>query len=158
MATVRVSRDINAPVEEVFDLFTDIERGADRVKAIKKVEMMTFGPLRLGSKWNETREVLGRLDDAQMEITAYEQNRSYTITHHKGGVRIDTAFSFEPIPAGTRVNVEFALNPHGLPPALLAPLEWAMAGKVQEVLAGDLQDLKTSVERICGFDPLGGLA
>jgi uncharacterized protein YndB with AHSA1/START domain len=158
MATVRVSRDINAPIAEVFDLFTDIERGADRVSGIKKVEMMTFGPLRLGSKWNETREVLGRIDDAQMEITAFEQNKTYTITHHKGGVRIDTTFTFESVPAGTRVSVEFGVNPHGLPPALLAPLEWAMAGKVKEVLGQDLQDLKTSVERICGYDPLGGLA
>ena len=148
MATIKVSREIAAPVEDVFALFTDIEHGSEHVSSIKKVEMMTFGPLHLGSKWNETREVIGRLDDAQMEITAFEQNKSYTITHHKAGVRIDTTFIFESISAGTRVSVEFGLNPQGLPPALLAPLEWAMAGKVKGVLSHDLADLKGSIERV----------
>jgi uncharacterized protein YndB with AHSA1/START domain len=148
MATITVSRDIAAPVDRVFAMFTDIEHGHEHVSGIKKVEMMTFGPLRLGSKWSETREVMGRLDDAEMEITAYEHNKAYTITHHKGGVRIDTAFTFEPVATGTRVSVEFALNPQGLPPALLSPLEWAIAGKVRDVLSGDLMDLKQSVERV----------
>ncbi len=148
MATIRVSREIAAPVDKVFAMFTDIENGSRNVKSIKKVEMMTFGPLRLGSKWSETREVLGREDDAEMEITAFEQNKSYTITHHKGGVRIDTIFTFEPAATGTQVGVEFALNPHGLPPALLSPLEWAIAGKVRDVLDQDLIDLKASVEKV----------
>ena len=147
MATIKVSRDIAAPVEDVFALFTDIEHGAAHVSGIKGVEMMTFGEFRLGTKWGETREVLGRLDDAVMEITAFERNRSYTITHHKAGVRVDTVFTFEPAPAGTRVSIEFALNPQGLPLALLSPLEWAIAGKVREVLAHDLLDLKNSIEK-----------
>ena len=155
MATVRVSRDIAAPVDAVFAMFTDIEAGAKHVSGIKKVEMMSIGPLHLGSKWNETREVLGRIDDAEMEITAFEHNRTYTITHRKAGVRIDTVFTFEPVNFGTRVSVEFALNPQGLPPALLAPLEWAMAGKVRDVLSQDLLDLKESVEKVCPWDPLG---
>ena len=76
MATIKVSREIAAPVEDVFALFTDIEHGSAHVSGIKGVEMMTFGEFRLGTKWGETREVLGRLDDAVMEITAFERNRS----------------------------------------------------------------------------------
>ena len=148
MATIKVSRDIAAPVDTVFAMFTDIEHGFEHVSGIKGVEMLTFGELRLGTKWRETRELLGRLDDAEMEITAFERNRSYTITHHKAGVRVDTVFTFEPVPAGTLVSIEFALNPHGLPLALLSPLEWAMAGKVRDVLGHDLLDLKNSIERI----------
>jgi hypothetical protein len=83
-----------------------------------------------------------------MEVTAFETNRTYTITHHKGGVRIDTVFAFERIPGGTRVSIEFALNDQGLPPGLLSPLEWAIAGKVREVLSHDLTDLMASVERV----------
>ena len=123
MSTIKVSREIGAPIERVFEMFTDIEHGQEHVSGIKKVEMMTFGPLRLGSKWSETREVMGRLDDAEMEITAFERDKTYTITHHKGGVRVDTTFTFEPVGAGTRVSVEFALNPQGLPPALLSPVK-----------------------------------
>jgi uncharacterized protein YndB with AHSA1/START domain len=148
MDTIKVSRDIAAPVETVFALFTDLEHGPGRVSNIKGVQMMTFGDFRLGTKWRETREILGRTDDAEMEITAFERNRSYTVTHHKAGVRIDTEFTFEPTATGTRVTIEFALNPQGLPPALLSPLEWAIAGKVRGVLSTDLLDLKNSIERV----------
>jgi uncharacterized protein YndB with AHSA1/START domain len=148
MATVKVSNEIKAPVDRVFAMFTDIENGSKHVSGIKGVEMMTFGPFRLGTKWRETREVLGTLDEAEMEVTAFEQNATYTITHHKAGVRIDTVFTFEPTPVGSRVSIEFGLNPQGLPPALLAPLEWAIAGRVKDVLSSDLLDLKQSAERL----------
>lgn len=150
MATVSVSRDIDAPVEAAFKLCTDIERGAEHVSGIKKIEMLSVGPLHLGSRWIEHREVLGRVDDAEMEITAFEPNKSYTITHRKAGVRIDTVFTFEPLGAGTRLTIQFGLNPQGLPPALLSPLEWAMAGRVREALSNDLADLKATIERVAG--------
>lgn len=148
MPKLRVSSDIAAPVEDVFNLFTDIEHAAEHVSAIKEIKMMSTGPLNLGTRWVETRDVLGRIDDAQMEITSFERNRTYTVTHHKAGVRIDTVFSFEPTPAGTSVSIEFELNSQGLPPGLLSPLEWAVGGKVRHALSDDLDDLKRSVEQV----------
>jgi carbon monoxide dehydrogenase subunit G len=155
MPKVTISTEVKAPVERVFDLFTDIEHAADRVSGIKKIDVMSPGPFHLGYRWTETREVMGRLDDATMEISSFERNRSYTVTHHKGailgsGVRIDTKFTFEPVPAGTKVSVEFELHPEGLPPGLLLPLEWAIGGKVRHVLSDDLDDLKASIEKITG--------
>jgi uncharacterized protein YndB with AHSA1/START domain len=146
MTTVKVTKDIEAPVSQVFGQFTDIEHGPSHVSAIKKVEMLTPGDVGLGTRWRETRDVLGRRDDAEMEITAYERNRMYTITHHKAGLRIDTSFWFEPAGTGTRVSVEFDLGVGGVPPGFLAPLGWAIEGKVAEVLNHDLADLKHSVE------------
>jgi hypothetical protein len=85
---------------------------------------------------------MGRLDTAEMEITAFERNRMYTITHHKASVRIDTTFWFEPAGKGTKVTVEFDLDSSGLPPGLLAPLGWAISGRVEKVLNDDILDLK----------------
>ena len=87
---------------------------------------------------------MGRLDTAEMEITAFERNRMYTITHRKAGVRIDTTFWFEPSGERTKVTVEFDLDSAGLPPGFLPPLGWAIAGKVENVLNRDLADLKRS--------------
>ncbi len=90
-------------------------------------------PRQLGTRWVETREVFGRLDDAQMEITSFEHNRTYTVPHHEGGVRIDTVFTLDPVPAGTKVSIEFELNSQGLAPGLLSPLEWAANPAYEEV-------------------------
>ena len=145
MPTVAVSNEIAAPLERVFQLFSDIEHGPAHVSGIKKLAMMTPGHIHVGTRWLETREVMGRPDTVEMEITAFERNRMYTITHHKAGVRIDTTFWFEPSGDRTKVTVEFDLDSSSLPPALLAPLGWAIAGKVEKVLSHDLADLKRSV-------------
>jgi uncharacterized protein YndB with AHSA1/START domain len=146
MTTVTVATQIAAPVARVFEVFTDVEHCAERVSNIREVEILTTGGFSLGTRWLETREVMGHLDSAEMEVTAFEQNRAYTITHHKAGTRMDTVFSFEPFEDGTKVRIEFVLDSHGLPPGLLAPLGWAVAGKVRDVISRDLSDLKESME------------
>jgi len=128
-------------------VFTDLEHGAQRVSNIQQIEVLTARGFELGTRWLETREVLGQLDSAEMEVTAFERNRTYTITHHKAGTRIDTVFTFQPVDDGTKVRIEFALDSHGLPPGLMAPLGWAVAGKVRDVLSRDLADLKESMEK-----------
>jgi uncharacterized protein YndB with AHSA1/START domain len=146
MATIRVSNFIAAPVERVFQLFTDIEHGPAHVSDIKNIEMLTPGPVRLGTRWRETRDLVGVKDSAEMEITSFERNHTYTITHHKAGVQMATTFWFEAVSGGTNVSIEFELESGGVPPGLLAPLGWAIEGKVKQVLSHDLSDLKHAVE------------
>jgi uncharacterized protein YndB with AHSA1/START domain len=147
MTTVTVATTVAAPVERVFEVFTDLEHNAGRVSNIKEIEILTTGGFELGARWLETREVLTQFDSAEMEVTAFERNRTYTITHHKAGTRIDTVFTFEPVDGGTRARIEFSLDSHGLPPGMLAPLGWAIAGTVRDVISHDLADLKESLEK-----------
>lgn len=147
MTTVTVTSRIAAPIDEVFELFTDVQHAPAHVSGIEKIEMLTPGRLRLGTRWRETRHVLGRDDSAEMEVTSYERNRTYTITHHKSGVRIDTLFWFEPDGDNTKVTVEFELDTAWMPPAVLTPLGRAVANRVREVLDHDLADLRSSIER-----------
>ena len=146
MTTVTVTDNLAAPIDEVFAAFTDLEQTARRVSGIKGVQILTNGEFRLGTRWRETREVMGRLDDADMEVTAFDKGRGYTITHHKAGVKVDTVFTFAPAGDGTAVSITFALENQGLPPGLLTPVSWAIAGKVKEALSRDLNDMKKSVE------------
>jgi uncharacterized protein YndB with AHSA1/START domain len=147
MTTVTVNTQVAAPVERVFEVFTDLEHCAEHVTNIREIKVLTTKGFGLGTRWLETREVLGQLDSAEMEITAFERNRTYTITHHKAGTRIDAVFTFQPFEGSTQVRIEFGVESHGLPPGLLAPLAWATAGKVRDVISGDLADLKESLEK-----------
>jgi len=146
MASITVSNQIAVPLHRVFEFFTDVQSAPPHVSGIRKIEMMTPGAFGLGARWLETREVLGVTDSAEMEVTSFERDKTYTITHHKGGARIDTVFSFDPVGDSTKVTVEFELQSDGLPPGFLAPLNWAIAGRVRDVLGHDLTDLKTSLE------------
>lgn len=147
MTTVTVTSHIDALLDRTFAMFTDIEHAAEHVSGIKEVQMLTPGAFGLGTRWLETREVLGRLDSAEMEVTAFEKDKTYTITHYKAGAKVDTVFTFQAAGTGTKVAIEFALENQGLPPGLLTPVSWAIAGKVREVLGHDLDDMKRSVEK-----------
>ena len=147
MTTVTVATVVAAPVERVFEAFTDVEHSAGRVSNIQKIEMLTVGGVKLGSRWLETRQVLGRSDSAEMEVTAFERNRTYTITHKKAGARIEAVFTFAPEGEGTRVQIEFILRSHGLPPGALSPVRAAIANKVRDVIGHDLEDLKAFIEQ-----------
>jgi hypothetical protein len=147
MTTVTVATVVAAPVERVFDVFTDIEHGAERVSNIARIEMLTVGAVKLGTRWRETRWIPSALDSAEMEVTAFERNRTYTITHEKAGARIDAVFNFQPVAKGTHVEVEFGFASHGLPPGTLAPVAWVIADRVRDVIATDLEDLKASLEQ-----------
>ena len=81
-----------------------------------------------------------------MEITSFERNRTYTISHRKAGVQMAATFWFEPVDEGTKVSIEFELERGGLPPGFLAPLGWAIEGKVKQMLGHDLADLKHAIE------------
>ena len=146
MTTVTVQTEIAAPIARVFEVFTDLEQHSARPSNIRNIELLTVGPFKLGSRWTETRGVLGQQDSAEMEVTAFERNRSYTITHHKAGARIDAVFTFEPVADHTNVRVEFSLEGHGLPPGVLAPVRWAIASKVRDVIGQDLADLQEFIE------------
>ena len=146
MTPMTVTDILAAPVDDVFKAFTDLEHQAGRVSGIRGIEVLTTGGFRLGTRWRETREVLGRVDDAEMEVTQYEQNKGYTITHEKAGVRIDTVFAFAPAGDGTSVSITFSLENQGLPPGLLTPVTWARACKVKDALGKDLTDMKKSIE------------
>jgi len=144
--TVSVSSRIDAPIRRVFEMFTDLEHAAKHVSGILNIELLSPGPFGLGTRWRESRQIVGRVDAAEMEVTAFERYRTYTISHQKAGVRIATVFSFEPDGGGTQVTTEFALDGAGLPPGFLTPLNWAIAGKVRRVLNQDLADLKNWLE------------
>lgn len=146
LTRVLVSVWINAPLARVFDLFTDVEHASEHVSAIAAVEMLSVGPFGLGARWRESRRILRRLDTAEMEVTSFERYRTYTISHHKGGIGIETVFAFEAAGDCTHVTIEFGLDGGGLPPGFLTPLSWAIAGKVRRLLEHDLTDLKRHLE------------
>ena len=146
MVTVTVANKIAAPVDRVFALFTDLDHCAGLVTGIKKIEVLTAGPFGLRTRWLETREVLGREVTEELEVTAFELNRSYTVTNDVHGARMDTHFTFEPAGGGTDVNIVFTLAPQTFLSMLVSPLGWTMAGKVRKALQDEVMDYKRFAE------------
>ncbi len=148
MVTVTVSNRIDAPLNKVFALFSDLEHCCELVDGIKKCDVLTTGPFGLRTRWLETREVLGRDVTQELEVTAFEHNHSYTVTNDQHGARVDTQFVFEPDGDGTRVNIVFKLEPQSLSSMLISPLGWMVAGKVRKALEDEVLDYKRFAEKV----------
>jgi uncharacterized protein YndB with AHSA1/START domain len=53
---------IRAPLERVYALSTDIDRAREWLPSEVLTEKLTDGPLRVGTRYRETRPIRGRLD------------------------------------------------------------------------------------------------
>jgi carbon monoxide dehydrogenase subunit G len=146
MTTVTVTSLVAAPVEHVFDVFTDLDHIGERVTGITQVEPLTAGDFNLHTRWRETRQVGGREVVEEWKVTAFEKDEGYTISDDTHRARAETRFAFQPENGGTRVTIEFTLDTRALTARLMAPLGWAMSGRIREAIAEELEELKTAAE------------
>ena len=87
-------RIVSRPVPEVFARFTDLSTAAERIKGIEELEVLTEGPIRVGTRFRETRIMFRRPATEEMEITAFEKDEMYTISCDSCGCHYETVFRF----------------------------------------------------------------
>lgn len=138
---IAVTRQINAPIERVFDVFTDLPRAAERIRGIESVEVLTDGPFAVGTRWKETRKMMGKLATETMWVTAVEPSRSYTAEAASCGTHYTSTYTFEAFDGGTRVMMSFMSRPTTLLGKLMSPLGVLMSGAIRKMLVKDMDDL-----------------
>ena len=136
-----VTIHLDRPVEQVFAFLADTGKVSTWQSSLIKLEPLTEGPLRLGSRFREIRR-LGRKDtEIQGQVTAFEPNkRLETKTTTKPEVTI--SFSFDPENGGTRLRYKFVLLSNGMM-RLFEPLIGRSIKKERE---SDFETLKRMLE------------
>lgn len=146
MHAITVSRRVNAPIDTVFRTFSDLTNAPERVRGIKRLELINEGPMRAGTRFRETRVMFGHESTEEMEVTAFEPDRGYTIGCTNHGSRFETRFDFAPVGDGTEVTMTFRITPLTLMARMMAPLAGMMAHTIQKCIHDDLDDLKQAAE------------
>lgn len=147
MKPIVVAETIGAPPAAVFARMTGFEEAAGTIRAITRVEMLTEGPVGLGTRFKETRVMFGKEASEVMEVTEFEPPKRYVLGAESHGSRYRTELLFEPAGAGTRVSMLFS----AVPLTLGAKIVWFltkpfMSGMVTKACAGDLRDMKGALE------------
>jgi carbon monoxide dehydrogenase subunit G len=141
------SEHINAPVEKVFAVASDVEHAPEVISTITKMEVLTDGPVGVGTRFRETRVMFGKEATEEMEFSVFDPPRSYTLVADSHGCHYVSTFRFTPEGAGTRVDFEFTGDAHSfgakVMSAVMGPL---MKGTMRKMLAKDLGELKRSIE------------
>jgi carbon monoxide dehydrogenase subunit G len=148
MASITCEQHIAAPPERVFSVFTNLSEAASQVQGIDSIEMLTEGPVGIGTRFRETRTMFGRSATEVMEFVMFDPPRAYGLHAQSHGCRYRTSFDFTPEGAGTRVAMTFEGTPltqgTKIMSFLMRPL---MARMIRKCVAQDMSDLKAVCER-----------
>ena len=142
MRQVEVAVWIDRPVEEVYAYTVDMERWPEWRRDVVGGELLTEGPLRVGSQARGIATILGRRLAIDVQVTALEPGVEFGYRPVKGPLRTNNLYTFEAQAGGTRVVLTDDLGLSGVFRVLL-PLMPAFVGSVcRKNLAG----LKATLE------------
>ena len=141
-----VEKQIDARPERVFALASNFATMSERIPGIKRVEMLTDGPVGVGTKFKETRVMFGKEATETMEVTAFDPPRSYNLGANSCGCLYDSCFAVTPNAGGTKVTLSFVATPVSFFAKLMSPLGKLMAGTMRKCFDGDLEAIKKAAE------------
>lgn len=145
-----LARDIEADPDRVWAVLTDLDHAEQNLSGVERIERLTEGPYRVGTRWRETRTMLGKESTQEMEVTDLEALGSTTVASSAGGVRYTTTFRLEALHPGTRLTMEFAGDAHeaGALTKIAAKVMGPLGNKAaRQAMEKDLDDIVAAAER-----------
>ncbi len=146
MGQMTVSKHIAAPQDAVFAIITDLEGAEARITGIKKVELLTDGPLGVGTRWRETRTMFKRDATEEMEIAAFDPPNSYTTTAESCGCTYRTEMRCAPVEGGTELSMTMGWKANSIGAKLMSWMGFLMKGVMKKCIEQDLADIKAHAE------------
>ncbi len=141
------STTINAPIDKVFNVFTDIKNAREMISGINKIEILSEVQEGVGLKWRETRTMFGKEATEDMEITNIEDKTSYTVEAESNGTDYTTVFEFEENNGSTEVTMMFEAKALTLAGKMMSILLIFFKGATKKALDQDLEDMKNFIEQ-----------
>jgi len=152
MAVLRVVKHVNAAPAVVFAVATDLEHLADFIHGIERIEQLTEGPMRVGTRFRETRKMFGRECTEEFQVTAFDAPHRFTLEANTSGVLFASAHRFIPDIAGTLVELTLTMTPVSRLAKLMKPLSGLMLAPMKKCIEADLEDLKAIAEQRASAD------
>ena len=149
MTEIEISREVAAPAAVTWEVATDIDGLPEVVEAIESVERISGPEFGVGTRWRETRRMLGRAASEEMEIIAVDPGRSYEVAARSGGADYRSVLAVSAIDGHRcRGSMSFEARPTSAVPKLLsATLGRLFVGATRKMVEGDLTDVARTAER-----------
>jgi ligand-binding SRPBCC domain-containing protein len=151
MIEINVKQHIAAPPETVFQYASDFVHAPQRIKGIVRVEMLSDGPVGVGTRFKETRVMFKRECTETMEVTAFDSPRRFVLGCESCGCRYQFEHRFTPSGDGTDLELSFQSEPvtrmAKIMSVLMKPMMKSMLKQCSQETARDLADLKAAIEQ-----------
>ncbi len=149
---MNLSTTIDAPQEAVFAAVSDFSNAAEMISGIDSVEMLeqaTNGtPVGVGTRFKETRTMMGKQATEEMEVIEYDPPRSYTLSAISCGARFDSRVACDQAsPGGCRLSYDIDTKAISLFAKVMSPIMGIMMkGTMRKMMEKDMADIKAYVE------------
>jgi carbon monoxide dehydrogenase subunit G len=109
---VELSRRVQATPAAVWEVITDLDRAQERLSQVTHLQVITDGPYALGTRWRETRRMMGASDTQELVVVDNDPLRSTTTEAVDGGTRYRTVLRLESLDdsAATLLSVRFSAD------------------------------------------------
>ena len=107
--TEHIDRDPHA----VFDFIMDFSKASRWRNLVRRIDVVTPGPLRAGSELVVSMDLQGRTMQVPSEVWAYEPPRCYGVRNTLNDVTGTFEYRLKPEPGGTHVQFTCDVRPHG---------------------------------------------
>jgi carbon monoxide dehydrogenase subunit G len=102
-----LERSIDASPDAVWHVLTDLEGSEAVLSGVSRIERLAGLGYTIGTRWRETRTMMGRESAEEMEVVGIDPGRATTIAAEANGMRYRTEFTLEPQGTGTLLRMRF---------------------------------------------------
>lgn len=146
MPRLTLTTTIQAPLATVFAACCDVTKAPERIPAIKKVELLTPGPIAVGTQFKETRRVFKREATETFTFTLIEPHQRFAMVAQSCGTEYRVMHTFTPEGDAVRVELALTIKACSLFAKLFTPLAYLMLQPMKKCLRNDLDDLRRWIE------------
>ncbi len=148
MNPITAQREIEASPQDVWAVLTDLDGAVGNLSGVTRIERLAGDGYQVGTRWRETRKLLGTEATEEMTVTELDPNRRTTLVAESGAIAYRTEFTLTPTTTGTTLTMTFegtsnATGLRALIEKLTAPLGAAVTRKM---MATDLADIARAAQ------------
>jgi carbon monoxide dehydrogenase subunit G len=152
---VEVHHETAAPADVAWAVMTDLERSAAVLSGVTRIERLDDGTgFDVGTRWRETRTVLGREASEELAVTAIDHaDRRCVLEADNRGTHYVSTMAATPTPTGALLQMTLESRDGGFAGRLRArTIGRAVEGMTRSALEQDLRDVAAAAEADAAAD------
>jgi uncharacterized protein YndB with AHSA1/START domain len=135
MATLITSTTVNKRVETVFNYVVDVANHKSWQAGISDAQVTPEGPVGVGSTYLYTTEVMGQKYKSQMQVSAFEPNKTWAVKTVGVPTSVETVYAFAPAGDATQLTISMDVPAGAYPAAAEGAIKQQMQKSLEEQAA-----------------------
>jgi carbon monoxide dehydrogenase subunit G len=152
--SITLTRVVHASPVRVWAVLTDLDGAPQVLRGVSRVERMTDGPYAVGTRWRETRKMMGKEGTEELWVVENDPLRRTVIAAESGGTEYRTEFDLRAEGEADTL-LRYTFQAETAEPGTVQRVLWKVFGKVGEratakMMEQDLDDISAAAQRMGG--------